>query len=224
MRQRRNLLSFTAVLVLLGFLVVVQLKSQSADDRLTSLSAPELSELVANLTTRNDQLREEIRALEAQRSAVQAAAERGDTSAGQIRADLDRVLGWSGALGVVGPGVTVTVEGELPGDAVEQLLNELRNAGAEALAIGDTRLVPGVVVTGPAGELVIGGVPLPQPVEIHAVGQAETLSGTLTRAGGPIAQLAAQYPETVVTVAVADRLELPATDRDLGPTLGQPRL
>lgn len=224
MRRPASLLTFTAVLVVLGFLVVVQLRSQAADDRLTGLSVPELGELVANLTTRNDQLRDEIRSLEAERAAVEAAARRGDTSAGQIRMDLERVLGWSGALGVVGPGVRVTVEGDLPGDAIEQLLNELRNAGAEAIAIGDLRVVPGVVVTGPSGGLMVAGEPLSAPLDILAVGQSETLSGTLTRTGGPIAQLGAQYPDAVVTVSVEDRLELPATDRDLGPTLGAPRL
>jgi uncharacterized protein YlxW (UPF0749 family) len=151
MRRPSSLLAFSAVLLLLGFLVVVQLRSQAADDRLTGLSVPELSELVANLTTRNDQLRSEIRVLEAQRAAVEAAALRGDTSAGQIRADLDRIRGWSGVLGVVGPGVRVMVDGEVPGDAVEQLLNELKNAGAEAIAVGDIRVVQGVVVTGPSG-------------------------------------------------------------------------
>jgi uncharacterized protein YlxW (UPF0749 family) len=224
MRRRSSLLTFTAVLALLGFLVVVQLRSQAADDRLNALSVQELGELVANLTTRNDQLRAEIRVLEAQRAGLETAAQRGDTGAGQIRVDLQRVLGWSGALGVVGPGVRVTIDGELPGDALEQLLNELRNAGAEAISINDTRVVPGVVVTGPAGGLVVAGAPLSEPVEVLAVGQGETLSGTLTRAGGPIAQTGAQYPGVVITVVAEDRLELPATERDLQPKLGQPRV
>lgn len=224
MRRRPNLLTVTAVLVLLGFLVAVQLRSRAADDGFSGMSVQELGELVANLTTRNDQLRDEIRALESQRDAVAAAVDRGGTSAVQIRTDLERVLGWSGALGVTGPGVRVVVEGPLPGDAVELLLNELRNAGAEALAVGDTRVVPGVVVSGPAGELLVGAVPLEGTLEILAVGQSEALSGSLTRAGGPIAQLGAQYPEAVVTVTVADRLDLPATDRELGPVLGKPRL
>lgn len=224
MRRRRSVLTVTAVLVLLGFLVAVQLRSRAADDGLSGMSVQELGELVANLTTRNDQLREEIRVLEAQRAAVAASVDRGGTSAVQIRTDLERVLGWSGALGVTGPGVRITVEGPLPGDAVELLLNELRNAGAEALAIGDVRVVPGVVATGPAGDVVLDGIPVPDPIEILAVGQAETLSGSLTRAGGPIAQLGAQHPEAVVTVNVADRLDLPPTDRQLGPVLGRPRL
>jgi uncharacterized protein YlxW (UPF0749 family) len=224
MRRRSSLVTVTLVTTLLGFLVMAQLNSQTVGGGLSALSVAELGELVANLTTRNNQLREEIRVLERQRDAVASAVSNGDTSAVQIRADLNRVLGWSGALGVTGTGVTVAVEGALPGDAVEELVNELRNAGAEAISIGDIRVVPGVVVTGPAGSLVVTGIPLADPLELRAIGHPETLAGSVTRAGGPIAQFAARYPEVLVTVSTADRLTLPATDRDLGPRLGRPRL
>ena len=84
--------------------------------------------------------------------------------------------------------------------------------------------MPGVVVTGPAGSLVVTGIPLADPLELRAIGQPETLSGSLTRAGGPIAQFAARFPEVLVTVNAARPSRLPATDRDLGPRLGRPRL
>lgn len=224
MRRTSGRLAVGLVLVVLGFLVVVQLRSQAASEGLNALSVQELTELVANLTTRNNQLRQEIRTLETQRDAVAGAVERGDTSALQVRADLNRVLGWSGALGVTGAGVRVQVDGPLPGDAVEGLVNELRNAGAEAISIGAIRMVPGVVVSGPAGNLVVTGIPLADPIELLVIGQPETLSGSLTRAGGPIAQLAATYPDVLVTVFTADRLSVPPTDRDLAPRLGRPRI
>jgi uncharacterized protein YlxW (UPF0749 family) len=213
-----------AVLLILGFLVVVQLRSQAADQGLAGLSVQELTELVANVTTRNNQLRDEIRSLEQQREAVGSAVMRGDTSAVQIRTDLNRIRGWSGALGVSGAGVTVSIEGPLPGDAVELLLNELRNAGAEAIAIGAIRIVPGVVVSGPGGSLIVSGIPLADPLEIMAIGRSESLAGSLARAGGPIAQLSARFPDVRVTVNNADLVEIPPTDRDLDPVLGRPRL
>jgi uncharacterized protein YlxW (UPF0749 family) len=216
--------AMTAVLLLLGFLVVVQLNSQTANNALNNLTLQELGELVGNLTTRNDQLRREVSILERQRDGVASTVERGDSSVAQIRSDLNRVLAWSGALGVSGAGVRVTVTGGLPGSAVETVLNELRNAGAEAVSIGGIRVVPGVVVSGPPGSLMATGVPLSDPVEIFAVGQPETLAGSLTRSGGPIAQLAARFPEVVITVSAADRLDLPPTDHDLAPVLGKPRL
>jgi uncharacterized protein YlxW (UPF0749 family) len=224
MRRRSGRLAMSAVLLILGFLVVAQLRSQATDQGLAALSVQELTELVANVTTRNNQLREEIRTLERQNESVGSAVERGDTSTGQIRTDLNRVRGWSGALGVSGPGVRVNIEGSLPGDAVEQLLNELRNAGAEAISIGAIRIVPGVVVAGPADSLVVSGIPLAGQLEILAVGQPESLAGSLARAGGPIAQLAARYPDVTITVNDADLVDVPPTDRDLNPVLGRPRL
>jgi uncharacterized protein YlxW (UPF0749 family) len=224
MRRGRNRLALGLVLLLLGFLVVVQLRSQAADSGLNALSVQELGELVGNLTTRNNQLREEIGTLQQQRDSVAAAVNRGGTSATQIRTDLTRILAWSGALGVSGSGVRVVVDGQLPGDAVELLLNELRNAGAEAISVGTVRVVPGVVVSGPARSLVVSGVPLAEPIHLLAVGQPETLAGSLTRVGGPIAQLAGRYPDVTITVTSADRVEVPATDRSLDPVLGTPRL
>lgn len=224
MRRGSGRLAMSVVLLVLGFLVVVQLRSQSSNQGLATLSVQELTELVANVTTRNNQLREEIRSLERQRESVATAMERGDTSAVQIRTDLRRVLGWSGALGVSGVGVRVVIEGPLPGDAIEQLLNELRNAGAEAIAIGAIRVVPGVIVSGPADSRVVSGIPLADPIEILAIGQPESLAGSLARAGGPIAQLAARFPDVGITVNDADSVEVPPTERDLYPVLGSPRL
>ena len=224
MRRRNGRIAVTVVLLLLGFLGAIQWKSQSAGDALAGSSVQDLGELVANLTTRNNQLRDEISTLERQRDAVRASVDRGGTSAVQIRSDLSRIRGWSGALGVTGSGVTVSVDGPLLGDAVEELLNELRNAGAEAISIGTIRVVPGVVVTGPAGNLVVTGIPLADPLQLIAVGNPETLSGSLTRAGGPIAQFAARYPGVLITVSIADKVSVPPTDRDLAPRLGRPRI
>jgi uncharacterized protein YlxW (UPF0749 family) len=216
--------AMTAVLLMLGFLVVMQLNSQTANNGLANLTVQELGELVGNLTTRNEQLRQEVANLERQRDGVANAVERGDTSAAQVRSDLSRVLAWSGALGVSGSGVRVTVTGELSGAAIEEILNELRNAGAEAIAIGTKRIVPGVVVSGPPGSLMAAGIPLSDRIEIIATGQPDVLAGSLTRSGGPIAQLAARFPEVDINVSAADLVEIPPTDRDLAPELGKPSL
>jgi hypothetical protein len=50
------------------------------------------------------------------------------------------------------------------------------------------------------------------------------LTGSLARAGGIIAQLAATNPTTTVDVSETQHLELPATTRNLVPSHGHPRL
>jgi uncharacterized protein YlxW (UPF0749 family) len=223
-RRRRNRFALTAVTAILGFLVVVQLKSQASAPGLSGQSAQELTVLVANLSTRNDQLRDEISSLEAQAADLANGQTRGESSVDAVRSDLARVKAWIGLAPVRGPGVEVTVAGPLPGDGVEDLLNELRNAGAEAITVEDVWIVPGAVVAGAAGSLLLGEQPLGNPLHIRAIGTPSILTGSLTRVGGPIAQLAARFPEVLIEVDALDSMDLPATDRNLVPANGQPHL
>lgn len=224
MHRLRSQLTISAVAVALGFLVVVQLRVQQSSPGLAALSAPELTVLVANLNTRNDQLRTEVARLEQELAALNGAQARGETSVDQIGRDLSRLRAWSGLEPVVGPGVTITIIGRIEGAGVEDLINELHNAGAEAIAVDEVRVVPGSVVAGPENGLSIENTALGNPFEIRAIGSPETLTGSLTRIGGVIAQLAATYPLAELTVTPVERLELPATERDLTPTNGRPRL
>src|SRR6185295_1519066 len=142
----------------------------------------------------------------------------------ELRADLRRVRAYAGLDPVGGPGVTISISGPIDGSGVEELINELRNAGAEAIGAGGIRIVTGVVVTGTPGAAAIGDQRLGDVFELAAIGASDKLTGSLTRSGGVIAQLAATQPDVVVTVTPVDRIELAATTRSLVPAHGQPRL
>jgi uncharacterized protein YlxW (UPF0749 family) len=224
MRATRNSISVAVVALVLGLLLVVQFRAQSVGNGLDALTATELTDLVANLNTRNDQLRAEIASTRAQLDALSAARARGDTSLGQLQTDLARIRAWAGLLPVTGPGIQITIEGGIPGTAVQDLLNELRNAGAESYAVGGVRIVSGSVVAGRAGAISIEDTALGDPFQVDAIGNAATLTGSLTRAGGIVARLKATFPDIQITVTPVNRLDLPATTRTLVPSHGQPRL
>jgi uncharacterized protein YlxW (UPF0749 family) len=224
MRKPRNQLTIAAVALILGLLVVVQLRSQSTGTGLEALSAQELTVLVGNLNARNDQLREEIATTEKELADLQGAQSRGETSVDQLRIDLVRVRAWTGLDAVTGSGIRITIAGPIAGAGVEDLLNELHNAGAEALAVAGVRVVAGTVVSGAAGSLSVENTALDDPFEIAAVGNSPTLTGSLTRSGGIVAQLAATDPEARITVVPVEAILIPATDRDLLPAHGTPRL
>ena len=82
MRRRNAQLTIAAVTFVLGLLVVVQLRSQSIGTGLEALSAQNLTVLVANLNTRNDQLRAEIATTEHELADLQGARSRGESSVG----------------------------------------------------------------------------------------------------------------------------------------------
>lgn len=221
--QRRGRLAVAAVAVLLGVLAVVQLRAQTAGTGLSTESAQDLTLLVANLNTRNDQLRAGVADLQRQLAAIDAAQARGETSVGQLRTDLVRVRTWAGLEPSSGPGIRVVVTGPVPGSAISDLLNELRNAGAEAISVGGVRVVAGSVVAGPPGGLSVENTPLGPRVEVLAIGNGPALTGALTRPGGIVAQLQATYAEAGVEVTPLDQIDLPATDRSLVPSYGKPR-
>jgi uncharacterized protein YlxW (UPF0749 family) len=224
MRRPRAQLSIAVVAMILGLLFVVQLRSQSTGTGLEALSAQELTQLVANLNTRNEQLRTEVASTQDELLTLQGAEARGESSVGQLRLDLGRVREWTGLDAVIGSGVRVSVAGLIAGAGVEDLINELHNAGAEALSVEDVRIVAGTVVAGPPGGLSVDNTALADPFEISALGSPATLTGSLTRAGGIVAQLAATYPEAQITVVPVDLLEIPATTRELVPAHGTPQL
>lgn len=224
MHRRRNQLTIAAVAFVLGLLVIVQLRAQAGGTAFAGLSSQELTVLVANLNARNDQLRREVATLERELATLVQNEQRGDASIDELRADLRRVRLYAGLDAAVGPGVTITIRGPIDGTGVEALVNELRNAGAEALAIEAIRLVPGVVVSGAPADVSVDGVLLSDPLVIHAIGAPDKLTGSLTRSGGIIAQLAATQPDVLVEVLPIDTVRVPATDRDLVPENGRPRL
>ena len=224
MHQRRNQFTIAAVAFVLGLLVVVQLRTQASGTAFAGLSSQELTVLVANLNDRNDELRGEIATLERELATLTDNTERGDVSVDELRADLRRVRLYAGIDPATGPGVVITIRGPIDGTGVEDLVNELRNAGAEAMAVETVRLVPGIVTVGAAGTVTVGGVPLADPFELTAIGAPDKLTGSLTRSGGIIAQLAATQPDVIVEVTPLDRVDVPATDRQLVPVHGHPLL
>ena len=222
--DRRAQVTIAIVLALLGFLLIVQLRSQGSADGLDQMTSQDLTLLVANLNTRNDQLRTEVGDLEAQLVRVDAAAGNGERSAQQLRAEIERDRTWAGLDAASGPGVTVALAGPVPASALQDILNELRNAGAEALAVGDVRVVTGSVATGEAGGLTIDGEPLGDAFSVTAIGDKDALAGTLVRPGGIVALFAATYPEVTVVVTPTEEIEVPGTVRTLTPAHATPRL
>jgi uncharacterized protein YlxW (UPF0749 family) len=222
--RRRNQLTLAIVACVLGALIIVQLRSQEAGNGLDTLTTSELTVLVGNLNTRNDQLRTELATTQAELAELQASDARGDTSVGQLQTDLTRLRAWAGLDPVAGPGVRITVAGPIDGGSVEDLINELRNSGAEAIAVGGVRVEPNSIVEGPAGNLLIESTHLADPLEISAIGSSSGLTGSLTRPGGIVAQLGATDPTVQLTVTPLDMLRLPATTQTLVPVHGTPRL
>lgn len=224
MRTPRGRLALTGVLVVLGLLIVVQFRAQSAGSGFEQLSSQDLTTLIANLNLRNDQLRAEVAGLETQLRDLNEDSARGETSVGDFQRELRRLRLWSGLDPVRGSGIRVRLRGPVTADAVNDVLNELRSAGAEAIAVERVRVVPGTVVGGGPGALSVENVALPGTVAVDAIGDATNLIASLVRPSGIVGRIQAAQPGVAVEVEPVDMLVLPATERSLQPADARPRV
>jgi uncharacterized protein YlxW (UPF0749 family) len=224
MRHLHSQLTLALVAVALGFLVVVQLRAQSAGSSLDSKSIQDLTAIIAQLNAGNDQLLDQKTTEEDTLRQAQSDLQRGVSAASGAQGDLDQIRGWAGLDAISGQGVRLTLSGPFPGEVAEDAINELWSAGADGIDVNGIRVVPGLVVSGQAGSLQVGNVSAGHTLVISAVGDRDSLAGALQRPGGFMSQFGAGYPDATSNVATVTNLLLPATDRNLIPRDAQPRL
>ena len=98
------------------------------------------------------------------------------------------------------------MEGDLDAIALNDLLNELRNAGAEAMAVDQIRITArSVAVQGPTA-LLVDGVPVGRRFTLRAIGSPEGLLSTIERPGGIIPQLE-QFIDASIVASQSDDLD-----------------
>jgi len=214
-------LSMVAVAVLIGMLGVGQLRSQARPAEISSLSAQELSTLVETLTTSNRQLRAGLADIREQVREYRLSGSQGESALQVGREDLRRITAFAGLAGVQGQGIVMTVEGDLDAIALNDLVNELRNAGAEAIAVDDVRITAGsVVVQGPIS-LEVDGAEVAERFVLRAIGSPDGLLGAMERPGGIISQLKL-FIRATIEIRQAESVQLPATAMSLLPEAGEP--
>lgn len=213
--------SLALIAMLIGITLVAQFRSQARPTALSSLPVAELSTRIQTLSDANRRLRT---ALAEQRDLLeeyQAAGAQGFSALDVSREEVRRIRAFTGLSGVEGQGIRVRVSGSLDAIAVNDLLNELRNAGAEALSLDDVRVTASSVVVQGARTLEIDNVAIGRTFTLLAIGDADGLVAALQRPGGIVTQLE-QFVRATITVSPSEALQLPATARDLAPRAAVP--
>lgn len=212
--------SLFAVALLIGILLVGQLRSQARPTEISSLPAQDLSELIDTLGARNRELRTGLADLRETLREYRVAGSQGQSAVEVSREDLRRITAFAGLAAVQGQGLVLQVDGSLDAIALNDLINELRNAGAEALAVDDVRITNrSVAVQGPLS-LMIDGVQVEDQFTLSAIGSPEGLLSAMERPGGIIAQLE-QFIDATIVATQSDSIMVPATGVDLAPSVAE---
>lgn len=198
-------LSLMTISLILGLLVVAQLRTRNNIARVASND--DWDYVVGELVVGNARMRNEIDAMEKDVAELRGA----EGAAAVVQSLVDEANQLRVANGLVtvsGPGVQVTVVGPVSVLDLQDLINELRNAGAEALALNDQRLIAWSAIASDGEQVTVDGQPVPAPYHLSAIGNPETLRAALLRPGGLVPLLRAANPSIVITVRESDRLTL----------------
>ncbi|MBC7289758.1 MAG: DUF881 domain-containing protein [Actinotalea sp.] len=222
-RATKAQLTVALLAALLGFALVVQVQ-QHRDDGLGSLRQDELVRVLDEVTRRGEELESEVVALRAQRAELVTGAdtELAAREAAEQRALVQGIL--AGRLPAVGPGVRIVLgvtDRAIPPLTLYNVLEELRNAGAEAVQVNDVRLTASsYFVEGPEGVVLADGETIRPPYVWLAIGDPSTMSSALQIPGGAMAQVRGVGGTTTVTEV--DELEVSATRDPVAPRFATP--
>jgi uncharacterized protein YlxW (UPF0749 family) len=194
-----------ALLAVLGFAVVVQTR-QTQEDGLQSLRQSDLVRIFDNLQQRSTRLDEEAQSLQEEQQRLQSGTDRTAAAEQAARRRLE-VLGiLAGTLRATGPGIRLTItdpENRVSAAMLIDTVQELRDAGAEAIQVGDVRVVASTsFVDGPDG-VMADGRDLRPPYEFVAIGDPATMRSALDIPGGVLETLRSGGAEGTVEPGTA---------------------
>jgi uncharacterized protein YlxW (UPF0749 family) len=217
LRGGRSRLMFGMLAVLLclvlGIAIVTQVRVTKSGDSLDTARPADLLVLLDSLRQREATLNTEVAELQNTLNSLQAS---GNTDQAAIQSAQARLAALSilvGSVGATGPGVTLKIEDPGPGVAPEAMLdviNELRAAGAEAIEINDAhqsvRIGVDTWVVGAPGSLTIDNKTLSPPYSLLAVGDPPTLAAAMNIPGG--AEDSVKRVGARMSVQQADRVDV----------------
>ena len=175
----------------LGFDLVVQVQANRTDG-LSGLRQDELVRLLDEVTRRTEELQGQVTSLRAQRAELVTGSdtERAAREAAAARAEVQGIL--AGRLPAQGPGVELTIrepDQQVPAAVLYNVLEELRNAGAEVIQLGDQRLTASSYIIDASTGVEVDGMVLTAPYVWLVIGNSETITTALNIPGGALASV-----------------------------------
>lgn len=173
----------------------------------------------------NAKLEAQLTKLNAERNELLDSSTSQNKLQGALQKELDDLRIRVGMTVVEGPGIVVTLDDSnalktVPTDIdanalivhdydLMLLVNELRSAGAEAIAINDQRVVGTTAIRCVGPVIQINNRPVSSPFTIRAIGKSDTLYGAVNLPRGELDQIRS-LGTTRVDAAKQDKIRVPA--------------
>ncbi|MFV0406541.1 MAG: DUF881 domain-containing protein [Propioniciclava sp.] len=192
LKPTRGQLIVGAILLVCGLALMMQL-SEDTNERYSSLRQEELVSILDDVSAESRRLEDEVEALEATKRQLESGVDAREVAQAEAAKRLASLELLAGTVAVEGPGIRIDIydpNRKLSTDTVLNAIEELRDAGAEALEINDeVRIVASTWVDVEDGTLTIDGQVLSGPYRLEAIGDPRTLSEASRFRGGLVSTI-----------------------------------
>lgn len=225
-KKNRGELAIGVVCVILGVLLAVQLRSVKVNNADSAATAGRLETLQGLYNETLDKLDSAQAQLDASQTELQKfrdEAASGSSINETLKAEVDKLEIQAGLTDVEGPGVMVAMRdstaANVTGDEQNyiihdsdllSILNELRDAGAEAISLNGERILSTTEIRCAGSVVIVNGRRHAAPFVFNAIGDSATLYNALTMRNGVVDVLSQWKIEVKVTAS--EKLTVPRYD------------
>ncbi|MDI9483105.1 MAG: DUF881 domain-containing protein [Bacillota bacterium] len=211
--------SLTVVCLLLGIIIAMQYRSVKVNNTLAVYEQQRVNDLIMELLREqetNEQLTHRIEELQKDLEFYRNDSKSDAETIEKLNEEILRLEIIAGLKTVKGRGVIVTIEGignaHVDDDNILAVLNELRAADVQALAVNDERIIATSEVRRAGGYMMVNGRKLLPPYVIKAIADPDNLEGSLKIMDGVVDML--KYYNLKVEVKKEENVIIPAVRSD----------
>lgn len=212
------------LLAVLGAAAVTQVRIAGRDDDYAGLRQADLIQALNGLQAASRRAEQDINDLEETRDSLRDSNDRTATALQQAREEMEALGVLAGTLAARGPGVRITVtlpDSSLSLNYLLDGIEELRDAGAEAMEINDkVRVVAQTSFEAADGGINVDGRVLEAPFTIDAIGDPEGLTTALRFPGGFVDDISLDEGE--VAIKQSDDIEVTVRRKPVEPRYAEP--
>ena len=207
MNKKLVALTLGIMCLLLTMAIAMQYKTVQDANKVIGSTSSELKSEVLAWKEKYDSAYKELTKEEKQLEKTREVASKKNSTSAESEKELKTLNAMIGTTDVTGPGIEITIadNSNVTSDSVGvfgnvsdylihdmdllTILNELKNAGAEAISINDQRVTNYTSITCDGNVVLVNDQKISSPFTIKAIGSQEALLGAIQRPGGYLERL-----------------------------------
>lgn len=199
MKEKKAYIAIALVCIVLASAITLQIRTMKNENSevAQSFANSELKDTLLEWKEKADKAEEDLEKSVSQLEKIRQDTTANDNTSKEKQEELKKYNMITGLTDVEGNGIILTVSDSSTSNTtmdlsnlivhdtdLRNLVNELANAGAEAISINNERIVSTTCITCAGNVIQINGNKVGSPFVIKAIGNQESLYGAITRAGG----------------------------------------